>query len=70
MCPQEILKEVVKERVRQDQLHPENKIGDYLPILIEEIGEVARAIQIGDLDNLKEELIQTMAVCYRWMEEL
>jgi NTP pyrophosphatase (non-canonical NTP hydrolase) len=70
MESKEILMEIAKERVRQDHLHPENKIGDYLPILIEEVGEVARAIQIGDLDNLKEELIQVMAVCYRWMVEL
>lgn len=60
----------MKERVRQDYLHPNNKKDEYLAIIIEEVGEVARAIQIRDKANLKEEIIQVAAVAVRWLEAL
>jgi len=65
-----ILTEIVKERYRQDQLHTDNSKEDYLSILIEEVGEVGKAIQLKDMDNLQEELIQVAAVCVRWIETL
>jgi len=37
-----------------------------LAILVEEIGEVARALQ-GE-GSLEEELIQVASVCVRWLE--
>jgi NTP pyrophosphatase (non-canonical NTP hydrolase) len=61
---------ILKERIRQDQIHPDNQLSDYLSILIEEVGEVGKAIQNKDQDNLKEELIHTASVCVRWLEEL
>lgn len=70
MHPKNIVTAILSERLRQDRIHPDNDLGDYLSILMEEVGEVARAIQLNDIDNLKEELIQVSAVCMRWMEEL
>lgn len=70
MHPSNIITHILKERLRQDRIHPDNNEGDYLSILMEEVGEVARAIQLKDINNLKEELIHVSAVCIRWMEEL
>ena len=41
---------------------------EFLPILVEEVGEVGKALQ-GEGD-LQEELIQVMAVCSRWLESV
>lgn len=41
---------------------------EMLSILVEEVGEVAKAIQEGT--NLSEELIQTASVCIRWLEAI
>jgi NTP pyrophosphatase (non-canonical NTP hydrolase) len=65
---QDILKAMIAERRRQDMLHPDNDVGDYLSIIIEEIGEVAKAMQ-GE-GNIQEELIQVGATAIRWLESL
>lgn len=65
-----ILNAILKERVRQNVLHPNNKKSDYLAILIEEVGEVAKAIQEKNIEQQKEELIQLAAVTMRWLEEI
>jgi NTP pyrophosphatase (non-canonical NTP hydrolase) len=62
----EILRAIIEERQRQDKLHPANNIKDYLTILVEEVGEVAAALQGEGI--LTEELIQVAAVCIRWIE--
>ena len=41
---------------------------EFLTVLVEEIGEVARALQ-GE-GNLKDELVQVASVCTRWLERL
>ena len=41
---------------------------EFLAVLVEEIGEVGRALQ-GEGD-LKEELIHTASSCVRWLENL
>jgi hypothetical protein len=41
---------------------------DMLSVLIEEVGEVGKALQ-GD-GVLSEELIQVAAVCVRWLEDI
>lgn len=41
-----------------------------LPILLEEFGEVARAMQNEDDDNLKEELTQIAAISIAWLSGL
>ena len=55
------------ERNRQDALHNWNHRTNRLSVLVEEVGEIASAIQ-GE-GNLEEELIQLASVCIRWLEE-
>lgn len=67
----QVLSDVNEERERQNQKwglqrHP---MGDWLKILVEEVGEVAQAMQVGDVSykdsdasDLYKELIQTAAV--------
>lgn len=38
-----------------------------LPILLEEFGEVARAMQNGDQENFREELVQVAAIAIAWI---
>lgn len=64
----DILMKIIKERKRQDEIHPGNTVDQMLPILIEEIGEVAKAMNEGS--NLEEELIHSAAVIVRWLEML
>lgn len=66
-----IYKLIQIERDRQDekwganrQQHPMT----WLTILLEEIGEVAKAILNRDWNNVKEELIQCAAVIFAWLE--
>lgn len=40
----------------------------WLAILMEEVGEVAKAILEHDLDNVEEEIIQVAAVAVCWLE--
>lgn len=68
MKQNEIIKEIIKERKRQDGLHPSNNSEDYLSIMIEEVGEVGKALQ-GE-GYLVDELIQVAAVVVRWLESL
>lgn len=58
---------IAAERQRQDRLHP--KVGTdhhLLAVLMEEVGEVAQAIQ--EKTNLHEELVHVAAVAIRWLE--
>jgi NTP pyrophosphatase (non-canonical NTP hydrolase) len=63
-----IIDAILQERERQDGLHEWNKKTNRLAILVEEVGEIAQALQ-GDGD-LQEELMQLASVCVRWLEEL
>jgi NTP pyrophosphatase (non-canonical NTP hydrolase) len=38
-----------------------------LPILLEEFGELGRAMQTGDEENFKEELTQIAAIALAWL---
>jgi NTP pyrophosphatase (non-canonical NTP hydrolase) len=66
----EILNAIIKERKRQDILHPNNKKSAYLSIVVEELGEVAAAIQEGNKEQQQEELVQLAACIVRWLEVL
>lgn len=68
MKQKDILEQIVIERNRQDLIHPDNTLDDMLPVLIEEIGEVAKAM--NEQSNLEEELIHSAAVIVRWLEML
>jgi NTP pyrophosphatase (non-canonical NTP hydrolase) len=66
----DIVVAILQERKRQDQLHPEFQDSKRLAVLVEEVGEIAEAIQNRDMKNLEEELIQVAAVCVRWLEQI
>lgn len=69
----QIFERISIERDRQDELHefPHNI---RLAVLMEEVGEIAKELQeeeqYKNVMNLYIELIQTAAVCVRWIEEL
>ena len=72
-----VLADMVRERKRQDLVHPENpeSIDAMLTILIEEVGEFAQAIQRektwskeSDCHNSYEEIVQSGAYCMRIAE--
>lgn len=71
--------DAMKERVRQNRLYgyQRHDYGDWLKILLEEMGEVAQAMQKEkgwgketDADNLYEELIHTAAVALAIAEQV
>jgi NTP pyrophosphatase (non-canonical NTP hydrolase) len=69
----QIFERISIERERQDELH-EFPHHIRLAVLMEEVGEIAKELQDGksyeNVMNLYIELIQTAAVCVRWIEEL
>jgi NTP pyrophosphatase (non-canonical NTP hydrolase) len=76
---QDVLAEVGRERSRQEQLKAKGKFtytcadaemtdGQRLAVLVEEVGEVARAMNDGK--GLREELIQVAAVAVAWVEAI
>jgi NTP pyrophosphatase (non-canonical NTP hydrolase) len=69
----QIFERISIERERQDELH-EFPQSIRLAVLMEEVGEIAKELQEKDeyknVINLYVELIQTAAVCVRWIEEL
>jgi hypothetical protein len=75
----DVLGEIFAERQRQNELFITGKLpfkcddpkwgnGVKLPVLIEEVGEVAMAMQ--GHGNLRRELIQVAAVAAAWAESL
>ena len=68
--------EIEKERHRQDQKWGrENVLWKSNPhvkmtVLTEEIGEAAMALNDGELEHLREELVQCAAVCVAWLEAI
>jgi NTP pyrophosphatase (non-canonical NTP hydrolase) len=69
----QIFERISIERERQDELH-EFPHHIRLAVLMEEVGEIAKELQEKDeyknVINLYVELIQTAAVCVRWIEEI
>lgn len=72
---------VIRECARQTELKKAGKfqleIGEpgcsvfqSVSILTEELGEVARAVNERDRENLKEELVQVAACCRKWFHHL
>jgi NTP pyrophosphatase (non-canonical NTP hydrolase) len=58
------------ERLRQDARHPEWYEGKALAVLVEEVGEVAKALNEMDKVELIRELVQVAAVSVRWLENM
>jgi NTP pyrophosphatase (non-canonical NTP hydrolase) len=80
---QDIFDAIIKERNRQNELHPHWENANGIDVLTEEVGEVAHAINEmrhwlhRDLDmyakcyeNMKDELIHVCAVCVRWLQNV
>lgn len=63
-----IFEHISEERLRQDTKHPLFPKGDRLAILVEEVGEVGKALNEHDRIELRKELIQVAAVAVRWLE--
>lgn len=74
-----IFRDITKERQRQERLKAEGKFKytcadaemnafDFLAVLGEEFGEVARAINERDPVNMRDEIIQVAACCVAWLE--
>ena len=61
---------IEQERKRQNKLHPKFPVSipQQIPILLEEVGEVAKAFNENDVENYEVELVQVAAVCVRILE--
>lgn len=78
MTRTQALELVSRERDRQNKLwvREDGKWDEpdtlKLTVLVEEVGEVARAVlqTDGDDENLRDELVQVAGVCISWLEML
>ena len=80
----QILLDVLTERDRQDRLRDQGKFGytardlmeshvwwpDGLAVLMEEVGEVAKALNDDDINGIRVELVQVAAVAVAMIEGL
>lgn len=68
----EVIFEMIRlERARQDAKWGKNRIisqSVWITILVEEVGEIAKALLKFDRINAVEEIIHTAAVCVCWLE--
>ena len=64
-------KRIEKEMARQDKKWGKQSHYNHvwLSILIEEVGEIGKAINEQDLENLEIELVQTTAVLVQWIND-
>lgn len=68
-----IMEDCLAERDRQDNKWgaSRNLTGEvWLRILVEEVGEIAHALNEHDDENLREELVQVMATAMAWLENI
>ena len=64
-----IINDINDERGRQDHLHPENlNLPMRFVTIMEELGEVAEAMQVNDDEATYRELIDAAACCVRMAE--
>lgn len=74
-----IMNEIRLERDRQECLKREGKFrytcadaemgdGEFLSVLMEEVGEIAKALNEGSVDSVNEEITQVAAVCVARLE--
>lgn len=71
----EIAEQRARNHVRFGADSIENRPPDYagwLPTLVEEVGEVARALTLeqGDRSRLRAELVDAAAVCLMWIDSI
>lgn len=71
-----VMQRIKNERTRQDaKFGPQGNLANIpafqrLSVLTEEVGEVAMALNDGDLAHAREELVQVAAVAVAWLEVL
>lgn len=66
-----VLSDVNQERYRQEEIHPEKlSLHERFATLVEEVGEIAKALQNDDLENLYEEVVQSAASAVRMGEDI
>lgn len=66
-----IAQRIAAERQRQDARHPYDVPDSVmLSVLVEEVGEVAKAMNDETPEALAEEVMQCAAVAVKWMELL
>lgn len=74
MTRDEIFKKINEERDRQDAKwgpNPRNlPLGEWLAVLVEEVGEIAKSLLDNDMDNLIVEIIQVCAVGISMIEDI
>lgn len=74
----ELFDAILEERDRQDEkfgwkeapgsIMPNGTDHERVSVLLEEVGEVARAVLEGDRAGLADELVQVAAVVFAWLE--
>ena len=67
-----IIKDIIAERNRQDKLHPKNNLSYamWLACIVEEVGEVAKAINEHNIVEIETELIQVSSLCIRVLQQM
>lgn len=68
MIQDELFRATEKHGWDQTPLNPDMTVCEKLVILVEEVGEIARAMTYdeGSVENLKKELVQTAAMAMAW----
>lgn len=61
----ELISRELRNQREKFPIYPDNNLKS-LRIIVEEVGEIARGIDNEDTENIKEEILQTLVVCFRW----
>lgn len=69
---EDTLREVFRQEELWDRIAEDWAASDdeKFRILAEEFGEIAMALNDGDYDNMRVEIIQTAAVCISWLASM
>lgn len=64
-----VINDIHQERLRQHEKwgKQKNSNAKWLAILVEEVGEVAKALLERNIPHMRVELIQAAAVCVQWL---
>ena len=68
-----IVDRIISERKKHDEGYGRDvhhSPGRWLSAAMEELGEVARALHDGEMNNLPIELVQLCALCLAWLEDI